>query len=151
VSPLRIGVVMDPLPLVHPDKDTTYALMLEAQNRGHELWVTHHRDLYSIDADVHAPARRAEVFRPTADGEPHHRFHESATMSLADLDVVWMRTDPPVDADYLYATHLLSLVEARGVFVMNRPAALRDANEKLYALNFPTASRERSSPATSPA
>ena len=48
-----------------------------------------------------------------------------------------MRTDPPVDADYLYATHLLSLVEARGTFVMNRPAALRDANEKLYALNFP--------------
>lgn len=135
---LKIGVVMDPLPLVHPDKDTTFALMLEAQKRGHELWVIHHRDLYSIDTHVRAMGRRAEVFRPTVVGESHHRFFETAPLSLADLDVVWMRTDPPVDADYLYATHLLSLVEARGVFVMNRPAALRDANEKLYALNFPT-------------
>lgn len=134
---LRIGVVMDPLPSVHPDKDTTFALMLEAQKRGHELWVVHHRDLFCIDADVRAMGRRAEVFRPAAAGEPHHRFHQSAPLALADLDVVWMRTDPPVDADYLYATHLLSLVEARGTFVMNRPAALRDANEKLYALNFP--------------
>jgi glutathione synthase len=136
-STLRIGVVMDPLPLVHPDKDTTFALMLEAQKRGHELWVIHHRDLFCMDTDVRAVGRRTEVFRPQAAGDAHHRFHESASLSLADLDVVWMRTDPPVDSDYLYATHLLSLVEARGVFVMNRPAALRDANEKLYALNFP--------------
>ncbi|MCC6850440.1 MAG: glutathione synthase [Deltaproteobacteria bacterium] len=134
---LRIGVVMDPLPRVHPDKDTTFALMLEAQKRGHELWVVHHRDIFCADTDVRAMGRRAEVFRPQAPGEPHHRFHQSAPLALADLDAVWMRTDPPVDADYLYATHLLSLVEARGVFVMNRPAAIRDANEKLYALNFP--------------
>ncbi len=134
---LRIGVVMDPLADVNPDKDTTYALMLEAQKRGHELWVMHHRELWCADVDVRAIGRRAEVFRPKAAGEPHHRFHETAPLSLADLDVVWMRTDPPVDADYLYATHLLSLVEAHGVFVMNSPAAIRDANEKLYALNFP--------------
>ncbi|MEO6026886.1 MAG: glutathione synthase, partial [Candidatus Binatia bacterium] len=101
---LKIGVVMDPLPLVHPDKDTTFALMLEAQKRGHELWVIHHRDLFSIDTDVRAGARRAEVFRPAIAGESHHRFLESRPWSLGDLDVVWMRTDPPVDADYLYAT-----------------------------------------------
>ena len=55
---LRIGVVMDPLPGVHPDKDTSFALMLEAQKRGHELWVIHHRDLYCLDTDVRAIARR---------------------------------------------------------------------------------------------
>lgn len=137
MSALRIGVVMDPLPQVHPDKDTTFALMLEAQRRGHECWVVHHRDLFVRDTDVRALARRAEVFRPPAAGEPHHRLHEARIAPLADFDAVWMRTDPPVDADYLYATHLLSLVEARGVFVMNRPSAIRDANEKLYALNFP--------------
>jgi len=136
-SALRIGIVMDPLSQVDPDKDTTFALMLEAERRGHELWVIHHRDLYCLDTDVRAIGRRAEVFRPSVASEPHHRFYESAPLALADFDAVWMRTDPPVDADYLYATHLLSLVEARGVFVMNRPAALRDANEKLYALNFP--------------
>ena len=136
-SALRIGIVMDPLSQVDPDKDTTFALMLEAERRGHELWVIHHRDLYCLDTDVRAIGRRAEVFRPSVASEPHHRFYESAPLALADFDAVWMRTDPPVDADYLYATHLLSLVEAHGVFVMNRPAALRDANEKLYALNFP--------------
>ena len=134
---LRIGVVMDPLPQVHPDKDTTFALMLEALRREHEIWVIHHRDLYCVNVDVRAMARRAEVFRPQAAGEAHYRFHESKPWALADFDAVWMRTDPPVDSDYLYTTHLLSLVEARGVFVMNRPAAIRDANEKLYALNFP--------------
>jgi glutathione synthase len=137
MSALRIGVVMDPLPLVHPDKDTTFALMLEAQRRGHQCWVIHHRDLFVRDTDVRAPARRAEVFRPKAFGDPHHQLHEADITSLDAFDALWMRTDPPVDADYLYATHLLSLVEARGVFVMNRPAAIRDANEKLYALNFP--------------
>jgi glutathione synthase len=86
---------------------------------------------------VRAVCRRAEVFRPKAAGAPHHQLHEAKITSLADFDAVWMRTDPPVDADYLYATHFLSLVEARGVFVMNRPTAIRDANEKLYALNFP--------------
>jgi len=136
VGALRIGVVMDPLPQILPDKDTTFALMLEAQRRGHALFTIHHRDLLADGAEVRALARRAEVRRPLP-GEPHHVFHESTIAALADFDAVLMRTDPPVDADYLYATHLLSLVEERGVFVMNRPRALRDANEKLYALHFP--------------
>ncbi len=137
MSALRIGVVMDPLPQVNPDKDTTFALMLEAQRRGHQCWVIDHRELFVIDTDVRGHCRRAELMRPASTGDPHYRFHESTVSPLTEFDAVWMRTDPPVDADYLYATHLLSLVEARGVFVMNRPAALRDANEKLYALNFP--------------
>jgi glutathione synthase len=137
MSALRIGVVMDPLPQVNPDKDTTFALMLEAERRGHQCWVIDHRELFVVDTDVRGHCRRAEVMRPAATGDPHYRFHESSFMSLTEFGAVWMRTDPPVDADYLYATHLLSLVEQQGVFVMNRPAALRDANEKLYALNFP--------------
>ena len=137
MTTLRIGVVMDPLPRILPDKDTTFALMLEAQRRGHTLYVIDHRALYCDGADVRAVARRAEVRRPTTTSEPHYTLHESTVVALAGLDAVLMRTDPPVDADYLYATHLLSLVEARGVFVLNRPSGLRNANEKLYALNFP--------------
>jgi glutathione synthase len=136
VASLRLGVVVDPIPQLLPDKDTTFVLMLEAQRRGHAVFAIDHRDLFSIGDDVRALCRRVEVRRPAA-GEPHHTFHESTVAALADFDAVLMRTDPPVDADYLYATHLLSLVEARGVFVMNHPAGLRNANEKLYALNFP--------------
>jgi glutathione synthase len=137
VTPLRLGVVVDPLPGLLPDKDTTFALMLEAQRRGHALYTIDHRELFTEGDDVRAPCRRAEVRRPQAPGEPHHAFHETTIASLATFDAVLMRTDPPVGEDYLYATHLLSLVEARGVFVMNRPSGLREANEKLYALRFP--------------
>lgn len=136
MAALRIGVVMDPLPRILPDKDTTFALMLEAQRRGHAVFVMDHRELFCEGADVRALARRVELHRPIAD-ESHYAFHESTVAALAGFDAVLMRTDPPVDADYLYATHLLSLVEAQGVFVLNRPSGLRNANEKLYALNFP--------------
>jgi glutathione synthase len=137
VAALRIGFVVDPLPKLLPDKDTTFVFMLEAQRRGHTVLAIDHRELFTDGNDVRALCTRAEVRRPSAAGEPHYTLGEYAITSLATLDAILMRTDPPVDEDYLYATHLLSLVEARGVFVMNRPAALRDANEKLYALNFP--------------
>ena len=134
---LRIAVVADPVPRFHPDKDTTFVLMLEAQRRGHTLFAIEHRDLFCRGEDVRALARRVELRRPRKAGEPHWTFHESTVAPPTAYDAVFMRSDPPVDDDYLYATHLLSLVEARGIFVLNRPAALRDANEKLYALNFP--------------
>ena len=137
MAALRIGIVADPVPKFHPDKDTTFVLMLEAQRRGHAVFAIEHRDLFCRDAEVYAPARRVELGRPNAPGEPHYTFHETTIAALTTYDAVLMRSDPPVDDDFLYATHLLSLVEQKGVFVMNRPAALRDANEKLYALNFP--------------
>jgi len=135
--PLRIAVVADPVARFLPDKDTTFVLMLEAQRRGHALFAIEHRDLSCRGNEVRALARRVEMRRPSAAGEAHYTFGESSVAPLTSFDAVLMRSDPPVDEDYLYATHLLSLVEAQGVFVMNRPAALRDANEKLYALNFP--------------
>lgn len=134
---LRIAVIADPVARFLPDKDTTFVLMLEAQRRGHAVFAIEHRELFYRGGDVSAVARRVEVRRPSAPGEPHHQFSELAIAPLTSFDAVLMRSDPPVDEDYLYTTHLLSLVEAEGVFVMNRPAALRDANEKLYALNFP--------------
>lgn len=135
--PLRLAVVMDPLPKVLPDKDTTFVFMLEAQRRGHAVFTLDHKDLFTDGPDVRALCRATEVRRPTADDPSHYSLREAEIAPLTSFDAVLMRTDPPVDQDYLYATHLLSLVEAQGVFVMNRPGALRDANEKLYALNFP--------------
>ena len=134
---LRVAVIADPVARFHPDKDTTFVLMLEAQRRGHAVFAIEHRDLFARGNEVGAVCRRVEVRRPTGDDPSHHRFHETTIAHLTDFDAVLMRSDPPVDDDFLYTTHLLSLVEAQGVFVMNRPAALRNANEKLYALNFP--------------
>ncbi len=132
----KLAFIMDPLERVLVDKDTTFAFMLEAQFRGHEIYVLGIRDLYARGPNVIARARRCEVMR----GSPHHRFlDEGAEYPLETFDAILMRKDPPADAAYLYATMLLSLADSRRTFVLNNPAGLREANEKLYSLNFPDA------------
>jgi glutathione synthase len=127
---------MDPLEAVLPDKDTTFVFMLEALARGHELY---HLGLKGLHAEGHrgfAFARRCEVARTA----PHHRFLDNgAQYPLEAFDAIFMRKDPPADAPYLYATMILSLADRSRTFVLNEPAGLREANEKLYALNFPGA------------
>ena len=132
----KFAFIMDPLDRVLVDKDTTFVFMLEAQLRGHEIYFLGLRDLYARDAQPIARARRCEVMR----GNPHYRFlDDGAEYPLETFDAVFMRKDPPADAAYLYATMLLSLAGSRRTFVLNNPSGLREANEKLYSLNFPDA------------
>ena len=132
----KFAFIMDPLERVLVDKDTTFVFMLEAQLRGHEIYALGIRDLYARGPNVIARARQCEVTR----GSPHHRFlDEGAEYPLETFDAIFMRKDPPADAAYLYATMLLSLADSRRTFVLNNPAGLREANEKLYSLNFPDA------------
>jgi glutathione synthase len=127
---------MDPLESVLPDKDTTFVFMLEALARGHELFFIGLKDLYSRGHQAFAQARRCEVMR----AEPHFYFLEDgASYPLEHFHAIFMRKDPPADANYLYATMLLSLADRHRTFVLNHPAGLREANEKLYSLNFPDA------------
>jgi glutathione synthase len=133
---LKFAFVMDPLESVLPDKDTTFVFMLESIARGHEIYFVALKDLYAIGHQAMAHARRCEMMRAT----PHFRFlDEGAEYRLEHFDAIFMRKDPPADAAYLFATMLLSLADSRRTFVMNHPAGLREANEKLYALNFPGA------------
>jgi glutathione synthase len=124
---------MDPMSRVLVDKDTTFTFQLEGERRGHEQYHCLPDDLYVAHARPQAQVRRLSVRR----GTPHFTLHEVRTTPLAFFDVVFMRKDPPFDMAYFYATHLLGLVDRRHTFVMNDPRGLRDANEKLYALNFP--------------
>lgn len=124
---------MDPIERIDTDKDTTFVLMLEAQKRGHELHYMQLDDLFIDGATPKARFRRVSVARAT----PHYQFGETATNRLSGFDVLLMRKDPPVDLKFLYATLLLSLVDRRECLVINDPRGLREANEKLYALNFP--------------
>src|SRR5712672_452106 len=133
----KFAFIMDPLDRVLVDKDTTFVFMLEAQFRGHEIYFLGLRDLYARGRQVIARARQCELTRR---GNPHFKFlDEGAEYPLEHFDAVFMRKDPPADAAYLYATMLLSLADSRQTFVLNNPAGLREANEKLYALNFPDA------------
>jgi len=132
----KFAFIMDPLEHVLVDKDTTFVFMLEAQFRGHEIYFLGLRDLYARGPHVIARARRCEVMRK----DPHYKFLDDAVeYPLETFDAVFMRKDPPADAAYLYATMLLSLADSHRTFVLNNPAGLREANEKLYALNFPDA------------
>ena len=130
---LRIGVVMDPVENINIDKDTTFVLMLEAQQRGHEIYVMEAHDLYVRGGTPYGRYRRLQIARAT----PHYQLGEFTDGGLDDFDTVWMRKDPPFDMKFFFATHLLSLIDPSRCFVMNDPRGLREANEKLYALRFP--------------
>lgn len=131
---LRLGIVMDPLDAIKPAKDSTLAMLLAAQRRGWALFEIRLADLALADGAVSARMRRVSVRDSDHDW---HDVTETVEAPLTDLDVVLMRKDPPFDMDYIYATYLLEQVEAAGTPVINRPASLRDANEKLFTAWFP--------------
>ncbi|MDX2169823.1 MAG: glutathione synthase, partial [Deltaproteobacteria bacterium] len=134
---MRFAFVMDPIERILPDKDTTFMFMLEAGRRGHEVYYLRLDDLYVERTIPHGRARRAEVRRPTADDASHHCLYEERVTRLDWFDAVFMRKDPPFDLAFFFATHVLSLIDPARTLVVNRPSGLREANEKLYALNFP--------------
>jgi len=133
-SSADIGVVMDPLDGIILDEDTTFAFMLAARERGHDVSYIRPEDLYAQGGEVWAIVYPCEVRRRE---DAHYELGEGTRMPLGELDAVLMRKDPPFDVDYLHASHLLELAAEDGTFVMNDPTGLRVANEKLYALHFP--------------
>ena len=130
---LKLGVVMDPIRAINIKKDTTFAMLLESQARGFELWYMELNDLYLQDGRTHAHMRKLEVAR---DPSNWFAFLDERDAPLDELDVVLMRKDPPFDQEYIYATYLLECAENRGVCVVNKPRSLRDANEKLFTAWF---------------
>jgi len=130
---LRVAVQMDPLESIGIAGDSTFALMLGAQARGHSLFHYLPQDLVYEDGRVSARARPVEVRR--ADGD-HFTAGGSQLLDLAhDVDVVLMRQDPPFDVAYITATYLLERI-AGETLVVNDPRAVRDAPEKLFVLDY---------------
>ena len=130
---IQLGIVMDSIEAININKDSSFAMLLEAQARGWELYYMELNDLYLRDGRSWARVRRFTVER---DPSSWYQFSDEVDLPLDQLDVVLMRKDPPFDQEYIYATYLLERAEAQGVCVVNRPAALRDANEKLYTAWF---------------
>ena len=131
---LKTGVVMDPISGIKPYKDSSFAMLLEAQRRGHVLYYMEPNDLYAVDGRVFARMQKLEVRDNTSDW---FTLTPLGSLSLDELDIVLMRRDPPFDMDYIYATYMLELAEKAGTLVINRPQSLRDANEKFFINNFP--------------
>ncbi|WCT75145.1 glutathione synthase [Sphingomonas naphthae] len=130
---LKIAVQMDPLETINIAGDSTFAIMLAAQARGHQLWHYAAGDLTYRDGRLKAPARAVTVRRIAGD---HVDFGGWETLDLgADVDVVLMRQDPPFDLAYITATHLLERIQHE-TLVVNDPAAVRNAPEKLFVLDY---------------
>lgn len=131
---LDVAVVMDPIGKIKIGKDTSFAMLLEAQRRGHRL---HYVLPGGLWLDGSRPMARLAPVVVRDDPTAWYSLGPVQARPLTEVDVVLMRTDPPVDADYLYDTHILSLAQDAGVLVVNDPRGLRDLNEKLGALLFP--------------
>ena len=131
---LRVAVQMDPLKNINIAGDSTFALLLSAQARGHELF-EYHVDSLTLDADnrLHAMAHPVTVQRVVGD---HVSIGEPRLLDLGkDVDVVLMRQDPPFHMGYITATHLLERIESE-TLVVNNPVSVRNAPEKVFVLDF---------------
>ena len=140
--PLDVVVVMDPIGSIKIAKDTTFAMLLEAQRRGHRLHYVRPGGLSLREGRAVAQAAPLAV----KDIEPGHKpgegagwftLGETAPLAFGQGQVVLMRKDPPFDDQFLYDTQILSIAQAAGALVVNDPQGLRDYNEKLAALLFP--------------
>lgn len=131
---LTIAIQMDPLDTINIDADSTFVLALEAQRRGHELYHYLPKQLTFRDGKVYARARPFTVRREYGN---HFSIGSPAVLDLFSVNVVLMRQDPPFDMAYITATHLLEYVHA-GALVVNDPAEVRNAPEKLFVTQFPS-------------
>jgi glutathione synthase len=141
---LKVAVQMDPMETINIDGDSSFALMLEAQSRGHALWhyEVRHMALHEGVRTPHGGKREERLFaqaRPVTVERRlggHFSFGEAVKLNLGSMDVVMMRQDPPFDMAYITATHLLEHIQP-GTLVVNDPAAVRNAPEKLLVTHFP--------------
>lgn len=129
-----IAVVMDPIEAIKPAKDTTFALMLEAQRRGHSIYYVRPGSLSIKGGASHGHLSRIHL---KDDMYQYFTLEPGTDRALSEMDCILMRKDPPVDSQFIHDTQILSLAESEGVLVVNRPQGLRDLNEKLAALLFP--------------
>jgi glutathione synthase len=131
---LNVAVLMDPIQSIHIEKDSTFAMLLEAQRRGHRLLYLTQGGLALRDA---VPWAWAAALSVRDDPHDWYTLDLPQWQDLREVDVILARKDPPFDAQFLYDTMVLELTQRAGVLVVNDPQALRDANEKLFSLHFP--------------
>jgi len=132
---IKLGVIMDPIQNIKVHKDSTFAMLLEAQNRGWPLFYIEQSDMFIRDGRTMVKWKSLTIFDRQ---ENWFQFLESGESPLDELvNVLLMRKDPPFDMEYIYSTYMMDLAEQKGVLMVNKPQSLRDANEKLFTTYFP--------------
>ncbi len=133
MSNIKLGIVMDPISQINIKKDSSFAMLLQAQARGYEIHYMEMADLYLLEGQARA---RTKMLQVQQDHTNWYQFNGEQDIALSDLQVILMRKDPPFDTEYIYATYMLERAEDAGTLIINKPQSLRDANEKLYTSWF---------------
>lgn len=133
MTAIKLGIVMDPIADINIKKDSSFAMLLEAQRRGYEIHYMEMADLYLLQGQARARTRLLSV---EANPERWYHFGSEQDLALSELNVILMRKDPPFDTEFIYATYMLERAEDAGSLIVNKPQSLRDANEKLYTSWF---------------
>lgn len=130
---IKLGIVMDPISKVKVAKDSSMAMMLEAQNRGYEIYYMEMKDLYLDRGQGRANTQKIKIYDDT---NHWYELSDQQDIALSELDAILMRKDPPFDTEYIYATYILERAEVEGTLIVNKPQSLRDCNEKLFTAWF---------------
>jgi len=130
---IKLGIVMDPITSINIKKDSSFAMLLEAQRRGYQLHYMEMSDLYLINGEARA---RTRIVNVEQNYDKWYEFGSEQDLPLAELDVILMCKDPPLDTEFIYGTYILELAEEKGTLIVNKPQSLRDCNEKLYTAWF---------------
>ena len=131
---LKIGIVMDPIESIAPYKDSSLAMLLEAERRNAEIHYFQQHDLRLLSGTALGRSQRLNV---TDDNDSWFELGEDTEVELGALDAILMRKDPPFDMEYVYTTYILDRAREAGALIVNHPQALRDMNEKAYTAWFP--------------
>ena len=131
---LKVGMVMDPIESITPYKDSSLAMLLEAERRDAEIHYFQQKDLKIVGGSAFGRSQRLRV---RDDDENWFEPGDSTEVELGELDVILMRKDPPFDMEYVYTTYILDRAKEAGALVVNDPQALRNMNEKAYTAWFP--------------
>ncbi len=139
---MKLAFIIDPIQNLDPAHDTSVAMMEAACILGHEVWITQAWELSVVDSTAWAHLQQVEIIPVELletgykAANPWYKLSDKTNICLNEMDAVFMRTDPPVNVSYLYATYILDYINPSKTLVVNSPKGIRDANEKMYALQF---------------
>ena len=133
-KPLKVGIIMDPIQSIAPYKDSSLAMLLEAQRRAAEIHYFEQKDVRLLSGTAMGQSTLLQV---RDDNDDWYTMGARQDLPLGDLDAVLMRKDPPFDMEYVYTTYILDRAAQQGALIVNAPQSLRDMNEKAYTAWFP--------------
>ncbi|MXP56688.1 glutathione synthase [Pantoea sp. Mhis] len=131
---IKLGIIMDPISSINIKKDTSFAILLEAQRCDFKIYYMEINDLSLRGNVVYAHTYRLYVEK---NDNKWYEFYNEQEIKLVELDIILIRKDPPFNTKFLYITYLLEYAEQKGTLIINKPQSLRDCNEKIFTTWFP--------------